>query len=132
MLYILENFSVPKSLLEEDNRNLPYASAQNNSTKSSLSFYCVTPYLSRYVFRVEILRSAIYFYNFIIYSIAMSFHLYFAAVFVLGEKRKVRVLSKVSYSTSFFSLSCGYPFPSIQQQRHFLKNRLDRCGTHEK
>lgn len=53
----------------------------------------------------------------------MSFHLYFAIVSVLGEKRKVKVLSKVvNYSNSSFpQLWLPFPFSlSFNSNRPFL------------
>lgn len=52
----------------------------------------------------------------------MSFHLYIATVFVLGEKREI-IVQCGKYSHFFFFLKHGYLFPFLSHStaRHFLK-----------
>lgn len=64
-------------------------------------------------------------------NFVMSFYLYFATVFVLGEKRKVRVLFKVvSYSISLFFSILWLPFSfySIAKAFYFLKTDWTGVG----
>lgn len=62
----------------------------------------------------------------------MSFHLYIATVFVLGEKREM-IVQCGKYSNLFFFPQAwlSLSFYLIQQQGTFSRNRLDWCGSHK-
>ena len=58
----------------------------------------------------------------------MSFHLYIATVFVLGEKREM-IVQCGKYSNLFFFLKHGYLFPFISFNSKALSQEIDWTGV---